>query len=75
MATQMNPLKWKREYQIALFIAAIFGFCIGIYAGVRNVDPNTNLYLLRVCLWGAGGCVLGAAGGFLRQMLRDRNSA
>ena len=71
----MNPLNWKREYQIALFVAAIFGFCIGIYAGVRSVDPHTNLYLLQVGLWGAGGCVLGAAGGFLRQLLRDRDFA
>jgi hypothetical protein len=72
MATQMNPLHWKREYQVALFVAAIFGFSIGVYAGVRNVVPYTDLYLLRVCLWGVGGCVLGAAGGFLRQLLRDR---
>jgi hypothetical protein len=66
----MNPLRWKREHQIAFLGATVVGACIGIFAGIRQVEPFANLYWLWVGLWGAGGAVLGAAGAFIRQLLR-----
>lgn len=35
----MNPLKWSREHQVALLIAAFLGFCIGILLGF-SLDGN-----------------------------------
>jgi hypothetical protein len=70
----MNPLRWKREHQIAFFGAAVFGACIGIFAGVRRVEQSANLYWLVVGLWGAAGAAMGASGAFIRQLLRDRAS-
>jgi hypothetical protein len=70
----MNPLRWKREHQIAFFGAAAFGACIGIFVGVRQVEPSANLYWLGVGLWGAAGAAMGASGAFIRQSLRNRNS-
>jgi hypothetical protein len=70
----MNPLRWKREHQIAFIGAAVFGACIGIFGGIKQVDPSANLYWLWVGLWGTGGGVMAAAGAFIRQMFRDRAS-
>jgi amino acid transporter len=70
----MNPLRWKREHQIAFLGAAVFGACIGIFAGVRQVQPSANLYWLWMVLWGAAGAAMGATGAFIRQLSRDRTS-
>jgi hypothetical protein len=70
----MNPLHWKREYQIAFLGAAVFGACVGIFAGVRQIEPSASFYWFHVGLWGAIGAVMGAAGAFVRQLMRDRNS-
>ena len=69
----MNPLHWKREHQIALLGATIVGACIGIFAGARQLEPSANYYWLWLGLWGAGGAVTGAAGGFIRQLYRNLN--
>lgn len=70
----MNPLRWKREHQIAFLGAAAFGACIGIFGGVQQVEPSASAYWLRVALWGAAGALMGAAGASIRQLLRDRTS-
>jgi hypothetical protein len=70
----MNPLHWKHEHQIAFVVAVVLCACIGIFAGVRQVDPSTNLYWLWVGLWGAAGASMGALGAFIRQLLRDQIS-
>jgi hypothetical protein len=74
----MNPLHWKREHQIALLGAAVVGAAIGIFAGTRQVEPSADLYWLWLWLWlarwGAAGAVMGATGGFIRQLSRGRTS-
>ena len=70
----MNPLRWKRDYQIAFLVAVVFCAGIGIFVGVRQVDPSSDQYWLRVGLWGAAGAAMGAAGAFIRQSMRDRIS-
>jgi hypothetical protein len=63
----MNPLNWKREYQIAFVVATIIGAGMGVYIGLRQSPPLDELHLT---LWGIGGAVLGAAGAFIRQSMR-----
>jgi FtsH-binding integral membrane protein len=70
----MNPVHWKREHQIAFLVAAVIGAGMGIYIGVRQVEPSTNAYWLHVGLWGVAGMMLAAAGAFIRQLIRNRNS-
>jgi hypothetical protein len=70
----MNPLRWKREHQIAFLGAAVVGAGIGIFAGTRQVEPSVNHYWLSLALWGVAGAVTGAAGAFMRQLARDRSS-
>jgi hypothetical protein len=70
----MNPLRWKREYQIALLVAALFGAVMGISVGLRQTEPSIQFYWLHVGAWGAVGVVLAGVGAFIRQMLRDRKS-
>lgn len=67
----MNPLRWKREHQIAFVGAAVFGACIGAFGGAQQVEPSANLYWLWVGLWGTAGAVMAAAGAFIRQMFRN----
>jgi H+/Cl- antiporter ClcA len=70
----LNPLHWKPEHRVAFVFAAVFGACIGIFAGLGHFDPYTSNRWLLVGLYGVGGMLLGAAGGLLRQLLRDRKS-
>jgi hypothetical protein len=69
----MNPLHWKRDYQIAFLIAVLLGAGMGIYIGQRQVDPSTSAYWLRIGLSGVAGAVLAGAGAFIRQLMRNRN--
>jgi H+/Cl- antiporter ClcA len=71
---EMNPFDWKPEHRVAFVFAAIFGACIGVFGGMGHFDPYTSHRWLWVALYGAVGTALGAAGGFLRQLLRGRIS-
>ena len=68
----MNPLHWTRTHRIAFLAAATLGACIGFVVGIGRVDPSVsqNFYWLRLALWVVSGAVMGAAGGFIRQLLR-----
>jgi hypothetical protein len=68
----MNPLHWKREYQIAFLGAAVLGSYIGTFVGVRQAEPSATFYWLWVGLWGVAGTLMSAAGAFIRQLLRDQ---
>ena len=70
----MNPPHWKREHQIAFAFAALIGAFVGISIGLREFEAHTSNYWLHVGSWGVLGAFLGAAGGFLRQLLRGRKS-
>jgi hypothetical protein len=70
----MNPLHWKREHQVAFLGATAVGGCIGIFAELHQVEASANFHWLQVEFWGAAGAVMGAAGAFIRQLLRDRTS-
>ena len=72
--SKMNLLHWKRSHQIAFFGAAVAGVFIGFFAGIRRVEPSANLYWLLVGIWGVAGAVVAAAGAFVRQLFRNRNS-
>jgi amino acid transporter len=71
----MNPLHWKREHQIALLGAAVVGAAIGIFAGTRQVVSSADHYWIWLGIWGAAGTVMGATGGFIRQLSRSRTSS
>jgi hypothetical protein len=68
----MNFNHWKREHQIAFYFAAVFGACMGVFAGMGHFDPYTSFRWLWIGGWGVVGTLMGAAGGFLRQVLRNR---
>ena len=70
----MNPFDWKREHQIAFLVAAVIGAGMGIFIGVRQVEPSTNAYWLHVGSWGVAGTMLAAFGAFIRQLIRNKNS-
>lgn len=69
----MNPFHWKREHQIAFLIAVVFGAGMGIYIGLRQIEPSADGYWLHVGLWGVAGALLAGAGAFIRQLMRNRN--
>ena len=71
---EINPLRWKREYQIAFFAAAMFGAVVGFFIGLRQTEPSTQFYWLHVGAWGVVGGVFAAVGAFVRQLLRGQNS-
>jgi hypothetical protein len=71
----MNPLRWKREHQIALLGAAVVGAAIGIFAGTRQIEPSADHYWIWLGIWGAAGTGMGATGGFIRQLSRSRTSS
>jgi hypothetical protein len=71
----MNPVRWKREHQIALLGAAVVGAATGIFAGTRQVEPSADHYWIWLGIWGAAGTVMGATGGFIRQLSRSRTSS
>jgi uncharacterized membrane protein len=66
----MNPSKWKRDYQVAFVGATIFGASMGVFIGLRQTAATDGLHLT---LWGIAGAALGAAGAFIRQLMRNRN--
>ena len=70
----MNPLHWKREHQIAFLVAAVFGAGMGIFIGMRQVEPSTSPDWLHVASWGVAGAMLAGAGAYVRQLIRNKNS-
>jgi hypothetical protein len=64
----VNPLRWKREHQIAFWLAVVLGGSMGIAVGLQRVGPSASV------LWGVVGAVMAGAGAYVRQMLRNRNS-
>ena len=69
----MNPFQWKRKHQIAFLIAVVFGAGMGVYIGMRQVEPFTSPDWLHVALWGLAGALLAGAGAFIRQLIRNRS--
>jgi FtsH-binding integral membrane protein len=70
----MNPFHWKREHQIAFLVAVVFGAGMGIYIGLRQIEPSAGGYWLHMGLWGVAGAVLAGTGAYIRQLIRKRNS-
>jgi len=64
----MNPVRWKREHQIAFLVAIALGGTIGIVVGLQRAGPSASV------LWGAVGALMAGAGAYVRQLLRNRNS-
>ena len=69
----MNPIHWKREHQIAFLVALVFGAGMGIFIGIRQVDPSIGPDWLHVASWGVAGAMLAGAGAYIRQIIRDKN--
>jgi hypothetical protein len=72
----MNPLRWKREHQIALLGAAIIGAIVGFIFGIHEADPYGKIfkhfgyygytwvdtYWIVVALWSLfGACMVSGA--------------
>lgn len=60
----MNPLRWKREHQVALTIAALIGAVIGPLAGygLSNDGWSLSFWFGRSAfVWIIGGAAIGAA--------------
>jgi hypothetical protein len=70
----LNPLHWTSGHLIAFVFAAVFGACIGLFYGIGQFDPYTDQRWLWIGLYCVVGALLGAAGGFLRQLLRGEKS-
>jgi hypothetical protein len=82
----MNPMKWKREHQLALVLASALGFLFGMMFGIYrvspyghsiNLDPSgiccdhlVSIYWFLVSLWGIFGVGIAAAIVYIRQLLR-----
>jgi hypothetical protein len=63
----VNPLRWKREHQIAFWVAVGLGGSMGIAVGLQRVGPSAPV------LWGVVGAVMAGAGAYVRQLLRNRD--
>jgi hypothetical protein len=80
----MNPLRWKREHQIALLGAGIIGAVVGFIFGVRAADPYgrafehfgnngmtwINTYWIVVVAWSLLAACLGSGTVYVFQLSR-----
>jgi hypothetical protein len=81
----MNPLKWKREHQIALLIGAgiglIFGLIFSLYVVTDRATEfdywpgdgrlhSLHLYWLAVLIVALAGSAIGAAAVYAAQLMR-----
>lgn len=75
----MNPMKWKREHQVAFGIAALIGAVLGVLvAYTTRTNPNSLGFFYWVELRGWPAAIwpglLGAAVGsgivYVRQLLK-----
>jgi hypothetical protein len=72
----MNPLKWRREHQVALVLGALIGVAVGlaigfIYNGVHYVTLFPWLAGGSALRWGVFGALVGGATIYMRQLLHD----
>jgi len=76
----MNPVRWKREHQIALGIAGIIGATLGVLvAYTTRLSPNSMgfFYWLDtrgwpdVIWWALLGALIGGGIVYARQLLRS----
>jgi hypothetical protein len=69
----MNPLKWRREHQVALLLGAAVGIAIGlligfIYNGVHYATLPQWLGW-SAFRWGVLGALVGGTTIYMRQLL------
>ena len=64
-----------RPEGIGVYAATIFGAGMGFVVGLRRLEPtmDQDLYWLWLALWVGSGAAIGAAGGFILQLLRRRD--
>ena len=51
----MNPLRWKREHQIALLGVAVVGAAMRHFGGIVQIEPAADHNWIRLGIWGARG--------------------
>ena len=68
----MSLRHWQRTHRVVFLAAVVFGACIGAVAGIRRVNASVNqdFYWLWLGLWIGSGAMIGAAVGFIRQLIR-----
>jgi len=73
----MNPLKWRREHQVALALGAAMGICVGLVIGYIYNDVHFANATLPLFLeggsgfrWGVFGALVGGCTIYVRQLLR-----
>jgi hypothetical protein len=47
---------------------------MGVYVGLKQIEPLNGHNWLQVVLWGVGGSMLAACGAFILQLIRNRKS-
>ncbi len=84
-STILNPLRWKREHQVALICAVGLGVFIGVLCGAMLVDQNPlahrvwlgrswrylDLYWLYVLAWGAIGAIVGGTVIYIHRLAQS----
>jgi hypothetical protein len=75
----MNPLYWKREYQVALVVSFLIGGSIGViigylmyavYAAEHAMPLSGWLDAEAIAGWGLFGGAIGAAALYVRHLMR-----
>ena len=72
----MNPLKWRREHQVALVLGAAMGISVGLVIGYIYNDVHYANATLRLYFeggsgfrWGVFGALVGGTAIYVRQLL------
>jgi polyferredoxin len=71
----MNPLKWRREHQLALVLGAVLGIGLGFVAGYSyhgiHFEKGLSLYITggSAFRWGIFGALVGGTTIYIRQLL------
>jgi hypothetical protein len=75
----MNPLRWRSEHQVALFLGVVVGIALGFVTGYMHhnvhfenaVEFSSYLKGGSALRWGVFGALVGGTIIYMRQLLHE----